>query len=191
MDKNNEIFEHVYSRLEKELPSHLTYHNLAHTQFVVRQSVFLAETENLKETEINLIKIAALYHDTGFLRGPQNHEEKSCDLVQLELPQYDFSTEEIKAICGMIMATKIPQQPHTISEKIVADADLFYLGTDRFEIFSNKLFQEMKYLNPKMNQSEWLEIQQKFISSHSYHTNYGIKVLEPVKRSHLKALMIK
>lgn len=190
MKFNRNIFEEVLERLRTQLPSNLVYHNHAHTRFVLEKADFLAVQENLGEADRNLISIAALYHDTGFLLDRENHEEMSCELARKELPDHGFSELEIQKICGMIMATRIPQQPHTIQEKIVADADLFYLGTDRFELFSTKLYEELKYLDPKMDDIAWLKIQNKFISSHTYHTTYGKTVLEPVKRRNLAALKV-
>lgn len=190
MKFNSNIFEEVFERLRAQLPSNLVYHNHAHTRFVVEKADFLDVQENLGVADRNLISIAALYHDTGFLLDRENHEEMSCDLARKELPDHGFSEPEIQTICGMIMATRIPQQPHTIHEKIVADADLFYLGTDDYELFSTKLYKELKYLDPKMDDIAWLKIQNKFISSHTYHTTYGKTVLEPVKKRNLAALKV-
>ena len=65
----SDIFDSVHKRLENDLPQYLTYHDAEHTKTVIKKSVFLAEKENLSESEIDLIKIAALYHDAGFIFG--------------------------------------------------------------------------------------------------------------------------
>ena len=49
-------------------------------------------------------------------------------MAKEELPKFGLSEKDIELICGMIMATKIPQNPKTKLEKIIADADLEYLG---------------------------------------------------------------
>lgn len=187
--KKTDIFDIVHKRLENDLPEYLLYHDAEHTKSVIEKSIFLAENQGLSKADIDLIKVAALYHDAGFLIGRKNHERKSCELATKELPEYDFSKKQIKTICGMINATRIPQKTHNIYENIVADADLFYLGTDTYEYYSNKLFLELKHDNPDIGEKEWLKIQLDFLESHSFHTDYAIKVLSPVKQKHLKKLV--
>lgn len=183
-----DIFDSVHKRLENDLPDYLHYHDAEHTKGVIERSVFLAEKEGLSNPEIELIKVAALYHDAGFLIGRENHEEKGCKLASKELPEFDFSENQIETICGMINATRIPQETHNIYENIVADADLFYLGTDTYKYYSNKLYLELKHSNPDMTEKEWLKIQLNFLQAHSFHTDYAIKVLSPVKQKHLEEL---
>jgi len=44
----------------------------------------------------------------------------------------------------MIMATKIPQSPKNLLEQIICDADLDYLGRERYEENSLLLLQELR-----------------------------------------------
>ncbi|MCM8567979.1 HD domain-containing protein [Gramella jeungdoensis] len=183
------VFKDIYKRLENDLPSYLFYHDAAHTKTVVNQARFIAEKEGLSSEDIGLIEIASLFHDTGFLFQAEGHEEKSCELALKELPQYSFSEIQIEKICGMIKATKIPQKPKNTNEKIVADADLFYLGTSRYNFFSGKLYKELKFLKPEITDREWFNIQVDFLRSHTFHTPFAIKVLEPVKQQNLQELL--
>lgn len=187
--KLDPIFENVYSRLENELPYFLYYHSPEHTKSVIERSIFLAKNEGLSEKEIELIKVAALYHDAGFLIGREDHETKSCELASKELPEYNFTRGEIKKICGMINATRIPQKTNNILEKVVADADLFYLGTKDYDYYSNQLFKELKHIRPDIDEDTWLQIQLDFLYSHSFQTKYGISVLEPVKQRNIEQLV--
>jgi len=184
-----DIFNIIHQRLENNLPNYLFYHDAAHTKDVIEKSIFLAEKEELNKSEIDLIKVAALFHDAGFMIGRKDHEEKSCQLATKELPEYNFSKEQIRTICGMINATRIPQKTHNSYEDIVADADLFYLGTNTYDYYSNKLYLELKHYRPQLTEEEWLKIQLDFLKSHSFHTKYGIEVLAPIKQKHLKKLM--
>jgi hypothetical protein len=58
------------------------------------------------------------------------------------LPLFGFAEKDIDCICGMIMATKIPQQPRTKLQEIICDADLDYLGRDDFYTIGRTLFEE-------------------------------------------------
>src|SRR5678816_3445426 len=74
----------------------------------------------------------------------------------------------------MIMATKIPQTPHTLLEQIICDADLDYLGRNDFEPISRSLYKE--FLTYKIIPEDiiWDHIQIKFFESHHYFTGTSI-----------------
>src|SRR5689334_1090488 len=106
-----EVYSFLVPKLEKELPAYLTYHNAAHTKAVIAAAEQLAITEDRSPGEVLLLKTAALFHDAGFLENHHKHEEISCRLARKWLPGFDYDSEEIEAICSMIMATKLPQTP--------------------------------------------------------------------------------
>lgn len=182
------IYLDVISRLSAELPPHLTYHSVAHTKYVVKKAIYIAEKEKLPEDKLYLLKIAALYHDIGFLFGPKDHEEKGCEIVRDELPRLGLSKNQVMRVCEMIQATKIPQKPTSHAAEILADADLEYLGTSLFGEVSECLFQELRFFNKDLTREKWNEIQVNFIASHSYHTKFCKRYKEFRKEANLKRL---
>ncbi|WP_168137621.1 HD domain-containing protein [Salinimicrobium oceani] len=182
------IYKEVMSKLENNLPSWLHYHSPAHTQYVLDKAIFLAEQEGVDGRDLFLIKVAALYHDLGFIENMENHEERGCRMAAQELPEYGLSQEETSKICDMIMATRIPQQPNTTLEKVLADADLEYLGTDKYDEISEQLYKELLHSRPDLTRAQWNEIQVKFLCSHSFHTSYCKIHCEAKKAEHLEAL---
>lgn len=186
MTEFEEIHSNVIKKLEEGLPEWLTYHNAHHTEYVLKQADHIAEQENVTGRDLFLVKIAALYHDVGFLIRREEHEKLGCKIAAEELEGLKLDHLEIQKVCGMIMATHIPQKPTNILEQIIADADLEYLGTDHFEEFSKKLFNELCHYNPHLTKRKWDEIQVSFLSKHSYHTNYCKIYKEPVKRQNLE-----
>src|SRR4030095_15950777 len=136
------IKQPILSRLRNELDPRLGYHNLSHTLDVLQQAEVIAKQENVNDKhDLLLLKTAAVFHDSGFLFVYKNHEEKSCEIATESLRKV-FSEEDIKKVCGMIMATKIPQTPNTLLEQVICDADLDYLGRDDFEPISRNLHKE-------------------------------------------------
>lgn len=129
-------FEQAYAflihELAQKLQAHLAYHNVDHTKEVVQTSQYIAKAEGLSDEDIQLLSTAALFHDAGFLEGYNNHEELSCKLARSYLPKFDYSPEQIEKICNLIMVTKLPQTPSDTLESILCDADLYYLGTDKY-----------------------------------------------------------
>lgn len=184
-----ELHEDVFEQLNTALPKYLKYHTPEHTAYVIEKAEYISRQENVNGRELFLVKVAALYHDIGFIKQRLNHEEISCEICREKLTKLNFDTAEIDVICGMIMATKIPQQPHTLLEKIVADADLEYLGTDLFYPVSQGLYLEFKHFDPSLTMQRFDEIQVRFMQKHQYHTNYCKTNRELQKQEHLKEIL--
>lgn len=182
-----EIKRKVYRNILEQLPSYLTYHNLEHTEYVLDKAIFLGRIEDIPEKDLYLLRLAALFHDTGFIENPKNHEEIGCGIARNYLSE-SISEKDLSKVCGMIMATKIPQSPTNQLERIMADADLEYLGTNEFERQGNKLFDELKYFNPSFSEQAWNELQLTFLEKHEYHTDYCKKFREPKKQDNIDSV---
>lgn len=178
----------IREKLKKELSPSLVYHGLHHTEDVLQAAMQIAEAEGLSEDDKQLLRIAVLFHDSGFTVSYKEHEKKGCALAQELLPPFEFSDSDIKRICGMIAATKIPQQPHTRLEQVICDADLDYLGRDDFYTTGNTLFEELKTFGIVSNEKDWTALQISFLESHTYHTNFSKQNRAPQKQKHLEAL---
>jgi uncharacterized protein len=179
-------FEKVKSLVVKRLSglnSNLTYHCLDHTLDVVKQSERIAGDENITSCrDLYLLKVAALYHDTGFLETYAAHEMKSCEIFLGDANTFDLNTEEKSVIVNLIMATQIPQLPGTLLEKIICDADLDYLGRDDFFSIGDNLRKEFLQYQIVRNDEQWEELQLKFLQNHQYHTNSSQRLREPYKQ---------
>ena len=183
------ILQEVTELLNNKLSPYLTYHKTAHTLYVLKKAVAIAEKEKVSEADLNLVKLAALYHDVGFTQSRIEHEMVGCEIARKQLNTYGYSELDIMIICGMIMATKIPQNPQTLLEQIVADADLEYLATKNFDTFGERLFQELKHFNEDLTRAQWDKLQIDFISKHSYHTDYCKRYKAFRKKRNLEKLL--
>jgi uncharacterized protein len=189
MRSYEEIEKYVLGKLKKELAPNLSYHGIHHTLAVLNSVELIGRAEKVTDAEMILLKVAVLFHDVGFTIAYRNHEEAGCDMVRRDLPGYGFSQKDIDTICGMVMATKIPQKPLNKLEEIIADADLEYLGTDNFEEIAATLYAEVKiYLNIE-SERQWNIIQMNFLRGHHYFTDYCKKNREPTKQKHLKKII--
>ena len=185
------IYKLIIEKLEKELSKNLFYHSVFHVIDVISAVEEIAKKEGISGESLILLKTAALFHDTGFLYRSENHEEKSCEVAQQFLPEYGYSQEHIDKIEGMIMATKIPQNPKNHLEKILSDADLDYLGRDDFFIIGEKLFDELKFHGAIKSEYEWNLIQEKFLKNHNFFTIHSIATRSKKKDENLNAIKSK
>ena len=186
-----EVYDLVINRLLINLSSDLFYHAISHTLDVFTSARKIAMSEGIGEVELELLLVAALFHDTGFLVQSDGHEEISCQLAKEHLFPIGFSKAEMEIICGMIRSTKIPQKPQNLLEEILADADLDYLGRDDFFNIGGLLFNELKARNVVNQETVWDQIQIKFLENHQYFTNTSRGLRAKQKEKHLQIIKSK
>jgi len=162
---------YVAARLEQELPPQRVYHNVAHTRDeVVAAAERIATAEGIQGEAMLLVRTAAWFHDLGFIQQGHDHEVIGAQIAAQVLPRFDYRPEQVAAIRGMIMATRLPQSPCNLLEQIMADADLDLLGCDEFVPRNHDLRAEMAAYGQTMDDHEWLSSQLDFLRSHVYFT---------------------
>ena len=171
------------------LPEGYCYHNLDHTREVVSAASELGSSSDLEDEDMELIILAAWYHDLGYSSGYENHEDESIRLMHEKLTELGVNQTKIRQIAAIIKSTEMPQSPKNELGKVMCDADLYHLSTGAFNEKSEELRKELAAVNGKeYDQDEWTRMNTEFISSHSYFTNYGKIKLEPRKKKNLKKL---
>lgn len=188
MGRAEQAGNYILNRMQTELNGSLFYHNVAHVLDVSKAAEMIGKMENISDNELELLKVAVMFHDSGFIVNPDNHEKLSCDIAKEYLPGIGYSDNEIAIICNLIMATRVPQSPATHLEKIICDADLDYLGRDDFFSTGNNIFREFKARNIVNNERDWNELQVKFLTSHNYFTPTSIKLRSAKKAEHLQKI---
>lgn len=175
--------------MAKGLSPKLTYHNLAHTRDVVESTERIFDYEYPHRSEaFYLVKLAALFHDCGFLDQYEEHEARSAEIAASILQEEGVNTGHIATIQGIILATKVGVVPQTPLHKIIRDADLDYLGREDFFQVAKQLYHEWEHYGRIPEDIEWTQLQINFLENHRYCTEFGKKVREPIKQQHLKKL---
>jgi len=162
--------EYILGRLERELSPRLTYHSLCHTRDdVLPAAVRLALKTGVDEESLLLISTAALFHDAGFLYTYRDHELESIRLASAVLPGFDYARDQVDGVTALIAATRMPQQPQTLLQQLICDADLDVLGREDFWDLNRKLLSELHYFSsPALGEEEWLVSQSRFLEEHEY-----------------------
>ncbi|HEV7782181.1 MAG TPA: Pycsar system effector family protein [Chitinophagaceae bacterium] len=180
----------VTDLLTHKLSESIRFHTLQHTQEVVAACQVLADFHQLPVSDRLPLMLAAWFHDTGYTGG----EAKDHETVSIELANSFFTAHTVpediknKAI-GCINATRMPQSPDTLLQKIICDADLFHLGTNDFKEKNRLLREEIQLFGGKeLSKEDWRKINIRFLDGHKYFTKYGKDKLEPVKDEHLARL---
>ena len=178
----------VLNQLESGLPKHLTYHNLDHVLDVLDVCNKYIKRNKIKGDDAYLLRIGAIAHDMGFLKTNLKHEEVGAEMASEIMSSLDMSPKHIEVVRGLILSTKIPQNPKTELQKIICDSDLDYLGRNDYPQISNRLFLEFKATNVIKTDEDWKNLQISFLTKHEFHTPFAKKYRAPKKKYWLEKI---
>lgn len=166
------------------------FHSLEHTEDVVTACSQLANHYQLNEEDRFVLLLAAWFHDVGYVSGQaEGHEEMSAQMATHFLAGHQVAEDVVHRVASCIRATRMPQSPVSLIEKILCDADLFHLSTEDFKARNSLLKQEREsLLGHKIDKKEWRKGNIQFLESHQYFTDYGQNYLEPKKQENLEQL---
>jgi len=166
------------------------YHNLDHTFDVVTAVTILSDRENLTPLETEIMVIAAWFHDTGYIKGCDNHEDASIAIAQDFLKEKGKDEVYINAVSKIIKATTYNYMPETIFEKIIRDADYSHFGREDYLSICENLRKEWEVTSQKFyTNQEWAKENLKILSKyHVYYTNYALENWQPIKEKNIKLI---
>jgi predicted metal-dependent HD superfamily phosphohydrolase len=168
--KEKDIAALVTKIYESPQAAHYPYHNLAHTESVVRHSKEMATHYLLNTTDRFILAVSSWFHDIGHLYGEwKDHEERGVRIMK----QYtqDLPPDMTGTIGRCILITKLPSHPLTLLEEIICDADTYHLGTPFFRQTDVLVEKEMEIRTGKPF-PDWHAKSLKFLQQHRYFTKY-------------------
>jgi len=178
--KEAEIY--VRDLLDNELSKDCLFHTINHTMDVVRNAEIIGDYSNLCEECKDVLRIAALFHDVGYIDSYENHEVESAAYASKFLTSKNVEESIVKQVVESILATKMPQNPMDDISKVLCDADLMNMTFDDYFEQIDLMRQEWgKTGKAKLNKEEAYKTSLEFFKSHQYHTEYGQKILQPKK----------
>lgn len=181
--------EFVIHLFEKQLSTVNFYHNIDHTKRVVERITQLAEWESCSNSEIEILKLVAWFHDTGFVEINQGHEEVSAKIAADFLKSNQISNDEIELVKSLIRVTRKDAIPNTKLEKITKDADCSHVASDYYFEVSNLLKQESSLkMNKTYTDLEWLEGNKAFFEMQQFYTNAAKLKWQPLKELNKREL---
>lgn len=180
---------YALERLEHELPPTIFYHSLFHTRDDVVPAVEqLAELEGIQGEELLCLQTAAYFHDLGHIENSADHEERSARIAREVLPDMGYTPLQIELIAQLIMSTKLPQNPVTLLEEIIVDADMDSLGRNDFLKTSLDLKTELEAAGLILTNQEWYSRQRNFLRQHRYFTASARHLRDEGKQRNIELL---
>lgn len=149
----------------------LYYHQYDHALEVMERAIYLGKKEWVSESELEILAIAWLFHDTGFVIQYDDNEYIGAKIAKNYLRTILYPEEKIRIIESLIMITNPKETPHTLLEKIIKDADLDNLGREDFLERGSRLKRELELIkNIRIKDPDWRHGALELISGHSFYT---------------------
>jgi len=183
---NLNLKEKINDDFLKLLDSKYLYHNLHHTERVIKSAIKIGSDYDLKDSEWKVLLTACLLHDYGFIKSHVDHEEIGAELSESILKDYGYSNKEISSVQSLILITKAIAIPNNDLEAIIRDSDLEYLGSNDFEYISEKLKEEWLLCGVVSSESEFYQLQLDFLINHQFHTEFMRKNGKKLKEKNLR-----
>jgi uncharacterized protein len=183
-----QVRQQALDMLKQQLPANLDYHNFEHTLDVLKAAEQIAKSENINDDDLEILRTAAVLHDSGYIHKRAGHEEESCNIAEQLLSSNGAEREDIEKVKDLIRATKVPQQPHNKLAQILCDADLDYLGREDFFKIAHNVYLEFRQHGIVKDEHEWNILQIRFLEEHKYFTPTAINSRQQKKMEHVRKL---
>ena len=182
---------YVSGLFQAGLPEGYTYHTPAHTAEVAAACLEIGSAHGLTPKEMELLQLAAWFHDTGYLEVYEGHEQASARIAREFLQARGYPEADIARVEALIRATFYLYRPASLIEEVIRDADLVYVGRDNYIRQSETLRTEWKKMLGKIyTDSEWLDSNIDFLAEHTFHTPYARSHYGATHQRNLKELVM-
>lgn len=181
----------AFKLLEQNLDPKYVFHSIEHTKDVFQEAVLFALTDGRTPREIELISIAAAYHDVGFLEGAEGHEQRSADIVAQEMEKEgSFEEQEVVLVRRMILDTHLNETHQGMKQRATTGLSRYLLDADLSNFGRDDFFERLKLYAEELGleQSALASNTHTLMSRHYWKTEAAKSLREPKKRENIKVL---
>ena len=173
--------------MAKQLSPDLLFHNFHHTLNVVRGVRTIGRNLQLPSDQLEILLLAAWFHDSGHIKTYKGHEIESQHLAKVFLERHHYPAEKTAEVLACIGATQMPQQPQNLLQQVICDADLFHLSLSEYPHLQHQLREEWsRVFNKTYSDDQWTEENLSFLEHHQYFTTFGQEVLQKRKLKNIE-----
>lgn len=180
---------HVHQWFVRRMPKQLRFHDLEHTMAVTRTALALGRASKLTDAELELLEIAALFHDAGYALDYGSHEAQSAQMAEAFLRKHRQSEARIRTVRALIMSTRFGARPRNLLQRILRDADSAKAGQADFDARSELLRQEREaVLGKAIGKRAWMKENIAYLEGHAFLTTQARSRFGAQKRINHKRL---
>ena len=189
LDIVKQVEDYATGILKNEISNEFVYHDYYHTSRVVEAAKLIGTESGLSDNDLEIVTVAAWFHDTGYRDGCAKHEQASALIAREYLSSIGYAEESIRKVEGCIMATQMPQNPTNLLEEVICDADLHHLSCTDYAEMADRMHREIENVKGEAIEGpQWNEMNFQFFKDHQYFTEYGKSKLQPIKEDNLKVI---
>jgi adenylate cyclase len=167
--KLQDVEEYVIKMFDDEAPPDLYFHNSGFMKSVCSQVDLLSTAEQLPDEEYICLRLASMFLFTGYISDYNNAANSSCAIAEEVMPGYGFSETHLEKTKKLITNCFSGRQ-ESISEMILFDATLDYLGRVDYIRLVEKLLKEETQYGRVTDRKSWIQKQRKLLSDHEFST---------------------
>ncbi|MEM6764578.1 MAG: Pycsar system effector family protein [Bacteroidota bacterium] len=184
-----EVEAYATHLLTSSLKQGFSYHTIDHTKQVVYACREIGVNSGLSHFDIDILVLAAWFHDLGYLSCYDGHEEESMRMADEYFREKGLPAEIKTLIIQLIEATKLDHTPRNLMEQVIKDADLYNLSTPEALRNSDDIRSEwVLFRQLELTDRKWEKFNLSFFKQHVYYTAYGQTVLEQRKLKNIKKI---
>lgn len=194
MSKINDLLiveaeNHLSSIMADCETGNIIFHNFNHAIQVKKNTEIIGEHTGLSAEEMNILRICALFHDSGYVRSKENPGEESVAIASAFLRDRGIDAHSIDHVAEIIRSNINPQSPKDRIAEVLCDADMMYIATGNGIEQFDLLFDEAALLKTNSGKRSAFEKSCiEYFSSHTYFTEYGKTYLQPGKEAAIMRL---
>lgn len=187
MDLLNQAEAFIFQLFKDKLSSEYIYHDYLHTLRVVSALNELIKGENISEPDATELRLAGWFHDSGYVLGSDNHEERSCEVFKGFISENNIQEVNVDLVCRLILSTKCGHQPENILEMCMRDADFYHFTLDNYPQVCGLLKNEVETIKKtQFSDIDWGMQNLKMLSKlHYYFTDYAKEHWQPKKEQNI------
>lgn len=150
------------------LESCYTYHNVQHTLEVCNAVAEFGSAAALEPEEYEILRIAAIFHDFGYLSAPEDNEALAWQYMQDFLHRWSLPPELGERANELILETVFPYHPVTALGELLCDADIEYIGRSAFTDRALQFRNELQLLGKCFDDRQWWSMELDFLRQNSF-----------------------
>jgi signal transduction histidine kinase/predicted metal-dependent HD superfamily phosphohydrolase len=187
----NPLIARILDRLREDLPPDLHYHCAAHTDDVLEETVLFSVVGGLSNYEIELLAIAAAFHDAGFIQSPVDNEAIGADMAREAMQETGtFSNSEIESVTSMILDTRMQDSPNGPQQKPSSELSKYLLDADLSNLGREDFFDKLELQRRELGYDRNFFVEQAFqlVHAHRWHTHAARRLRQGTKEQNIAKL---
>lgn len=193
-----------YPEASEKFGEILAYHGEPHAEDVLHEAILFAISEGISdEREIELLAVAAVFHDAGFIREYDANETIGAGLAEEFMRESEKYTEaEIQRVRDIILSTRVKfdpgfkqliVSPEDILQRVIADADVSNFGREDFDEKAEAVYMELMAVGKIKDDTPetrkfFNNFRQKMIMTHNWNTDSARLLRDEQKQKNLEIL---